>query len=176
MLGAPIYYSAPPRLPPNLTPCHLGTLVPVVTNRDPRVGSGVAILNIPGHGEIELTRHGSRQPCISGAPKSSVGSNSRRGHPGSRAHPGSRQSDSAAGKRKPPRRAAGEVAALLGGRDGPRCTSTSQQSVGSARQRKRTAPVPSSEFGSALWLGARQPATHRVLGRIMNPRRCPAMP
>src|SRR5215208_4413923 len=78
MLGAPIYYSAPPRLPPNLTPCHLGTLVPVVTNRDPRVGSGVAILNIPGHGEIELTRHGSRQPCISGAPKSSVGSNSRR--------------------------------------------------------------------------------------------------
>src|SRR5829696_8217955 len=102
MLGAPIYYSAPPRLPPNLTPCHLGTLVPVVTNRDPRVGSGVAILNIPGHGEIELTRHGSRQPCISGAPKSSVGSNSRRGRPGSR------QSDSAAGKRKPPRRAAGE--------------------------------------------------------------------
>jgi len=27
----------------------------VVTNRDPRVGSGVAILNFQGHGEIEMT-------------------------------------------------------------------------------------------------------------------------
>src|SRR5215203_3167858 len=30
-----------PATAPNLTDCHLGTLVPVVTNRDPRVGSGV---------------------------------------------------------------------------------------------------------------------------------------
>src|SRR3954452_19968167 len=81
MLGAPIYYSAPPRLPPNLTPCHLGTLVPVVTNRDPRVGSGVAILNIPGHGEIELTRHGSRQPCISGGAEKLGGFKFQKGPP-----------------------------------------------------------------------------------------------
>src|SRR3954454_7021889 len=43
-----------------------------------------------------------------------------------------------------------------------------------APTKKDGMPVPSSELGSALWLGARQPATHRVLGRIMNPRRCPA--
>src|SRR5215203_4321681 len=52
--GAP----RPPRLarsasPPTSQILCAEELVPVVTNRDPRVGSGVAILNIPGHGEIE---------------------------------------------------------------------------------------------------------------------------
>src|SRR5215211_4330637 len=84
--------------------------------------------------------------------KAPVGSNSRRGHPDS----GQSDLSGAAGKRKPPRRAAGEVAALLGaemGRDEPAtrrfCAPTKKDGM----------PVPSSEFGSALWLGPRQPAT-----------------
>src|SRR5829696_1952715 len=68
--------------------------------------------------------------------KAPVGSNSRRGHPGSR------QSDlsSAVEKRKPPRRAAGEVAALLGaemGRDVPQ--GASKASVPRANEKGRHA-------------------------------------
>ena len=63
-----------------------------------------------------MTRHGSRQPCISGAPKSSRGFKFQTGPPRFPAiRPEQRR------KRKPPRRAAGEVAALMGAKNGPRC-------------------------------------------------------
>src|SRR5829696_2085332 len=69
--------------------------------------------------------------------KAPVGSNSRRGHPGSR------QSDlsSAAGKRKPPRRAAGEVAALLGAPKRGEGLVESSRSASRSPRAQRVAPV-----------------------------------
>src|SRR5215217_9768742 len=104
-----------------------------------------------------MTRHGSHQPCTSGTPKSSRGFKFQKGPP---RFPAIRPEQRRRKKKTAPEGRLEKWRPCWGQRWAAMYLNEPAKRRFRAPTKKDGMPVPSSEFGSALWLGPRQPATH----------------